>query len=364
MQLAIYLSVLVAVVAAPLGVLGATMDAPKEIAPRGATQVQQTELDADRVLLRFDVRDSGTAVAVVEYRFALDETNETTAFTRLQSDITANQTQYLSRFERRVTTTVRTAENATGRQMRVTNATVRAETRQLPQPYGVVVYRFTWHGFAAVDDGQLSVGDALAGLYLDDGVQLQISWPDGYHARTVQDGVTEQRDTAAIWVGPTWFDQQGPRVVLAQDGILLDPVPVVLLGVSLLFALSGGAFWWRARQRDDGRSSTPTPPSTEAPSTNPDGGEAPEMTRDVDPEPDPPIGDPELLSNEERVLYEIAKRGGRLKQQELVTTLDWSDAKVSRVVKTLRDRGDVDGFRLGNENVLSIPTTDDEPEEP
>jgi uncharacterized membrane protein len=80
----------------------------------------------------------------------------------------------------------------------------------------------------------------------------------------------------------------------------------------------------------------------------------------VDTEPALPSVDPDLLSNEERVLHEIAQRGGRVKQQELVTALDWSDAKVSRVVKRLRERGDVEGFRLGNENVLSIPTEDDD----
>jgi uncharacterized membrane protein len=69
------------------------------------------------------------------------------------------------------------------------------------------------------------------------------------------------------------------------------------------------------------------------------------------------------MRNEERVLREIADRGGRVKQQELVSALGWSDAKVSRTVSTLREQGAVEGFRLGNENILSLSTADDETED-
>ena len=76
MQLAIYLSVLFTVVATPLGAVA--VDArPAE--PVGA-QFQRAELDADRVLLRFDVREDGSAVASVEYRFALAGASDTAAF--------------------------------------------------------------------------------------------------------------------------------------------------------------------------------------------------------------------------------------------------------------------------------------------
>lgn len=115
MQLVTYVSVPITVIAAPLGVLGATV-ASEDVEHSADTQFQQSEFDADRVLLRFDVRDNGTAVGRVEYRFALNGTNRS-AFTQLQRDITSNQTAYLDRFERRVTQTVWTAENTTDRPM-------------------------------------------------------------------------------------------------------------------------------------------------------------------------------------------------------------------------------------------------------
>jgi hypothetical protein len=52
-----------------------------------------------------------------------------------------------------------------------------------------------------------------------------------------------------------------------------------------------------------------------------------------------------------------------MKQKRVAEELDWTAAKTSQVVTGLRDEGDLDGFRLGRENVLSLPdydaTTDD-----
>jgi uncharacterized membrane protein len=74
-----------------------------------------------------------------------------------------------------------------------------------------------------------------------------------------------------------------------------------------------------------------------------------EDTADVDPWED------ELLSNQERVLALVEHEGGRMKQQEVAGTLDWTDAKTSQVVRKMRDEGELDAFRLGRENVLVLP---------
>ncbi|MFC7045278.1 helix-turn-helix transcriptional regulator [Halobacteriaceae archaeon GCM10025711] len=48
-----------------------------------------------------------------------------------------------------------------------------------------------------------------------------------------------------------------------------------------------------------------------------------------------------------------------MKQQEIVEELDWSEAKTSQVVGTLRDDGEIEVFRLGRENVLRLPDDED-----
>ena len=72
---------------------------------------------------------------------------------------------------------------------------------------------------------------------------------------------------------------------------------------------------------------------------------------------DPPWAD-ELLSNEEQVLALVEHEGGRMKQQEVAQTLEWTDAKTSQVVRKMRDEDTLDAFRLGRENVLVLPDED------
>lgn len=354
MGLATYHSVFLVIVMSPAIVFGGAPVEPAGTEPDREELFQESDLDPDRVLLQFDVRDDGSAHARVEYRFALPESNRTDAFDELQRDIATNETRYLTRFERRVTDSVLTGAETTNRSMNATNVSVATETAQLPQPYGAVVYTFTWEEFAVVRGEEILVGDALAGLYLDEESELQLSWSDEYEAETVSSTVDERRENAAVWSGPLWFDHTGPEIVLAPSGGSVDRLPSVLLGLSLLFALSGVAFWWLGSRSADG-DEPPTPADSVSTTVT-----AHDLDREEPVDAGSTRDPPELLSNEERVLWVLDQHGGRVKQQVVVETLEWSDAKASRVVSNLRERGEIEGFRLGNENVLAIPSREEE----
>jgi uncharacterized membrane protein len=89
-----------------------------------------------------------------------------------------------------------------------------------------------------------------------------------------------------------------------------------------------------------------------------------EDRHDADGTPDPAAngGDTDdaedLLSNEERVIQFVREQGGRVKQQEIVEAFDWTEARTSQIVRDLRDDGNLEGFRLGRENVLKLPDDD------
>jgi hypothetical protein len=322
----------------------------QQTAPQPGAAIQES-VDPDVVVLRASVRKDGTASWSVAFRTRLDDENATAAFESLQADVAANSSAYTGRFETGMRRTVRSAENRTGREMRLVNLSVEATTEQLGQEYGVVTYRFRWTNFAAVDGDQIRTGDALAGLFLDSETSLVLAWPDGYETDAVRPEPDERRDGAVVWHGRLDFGPDQPRVVLAATGGL--DTAVLAVGALLLLALA--AIWWvrRARTGEEGADDeAETTAGAESGAQAEDGTAGGQSAADSGP-PE------ELLSNEERVLRLLDEEGGRIKQQRIAEEFDWTDAKTSQVVGALRDEDAVETFRIGRENVVTLPEHSD-----
>ncbi|MFK5603821.1 helix-turn-helix transcriptional regulator [Haloferax volcanii] len=378
---------------------------------------QGVEPDSTRIVV--EVSERGDARWEIQYWTRLDDENTTEAFRSLQDDVRANPDDYTAAFAERIASTVGAAENATGREMAATNVSVAAETRSLPDSFGVVSYSFEWSNFAAVDGDRLVVGDAIEGFFLDSSSRLILSWPDDYGATTVEPAGDETRENAVIWRGTqTEFVSGEPNVVLergaggSEPSATPTPTPtpgdsetpaagddpfptttaLIALALALVVLVGAGAVYLRSRGAlgggDGGAGAVDATGGTDADApadstaaTADEAGSEPaaddaatsratadagadtaaaddtdESDASDDGEPSPP---PELLSNEERVLRLIESRGGRIKQQEVAGALDWTDAKTSKVVRGMRDEGTIEGFRLGRENVLRLPEDDD-----
>jgi len=63
----------------------------------------------------------------------------------------------------------------------------------------------------------------------------------------------------------------------------------------------------------------------------------------------------EPVSDEERVRSLLREHGGEMRQKQIVDRVDWSKAKVSRVLSRLEDEDRVVKVRLGRENVIYLP---------
>ena len=369
---------------------------------------EQMDIDADDVLIEVSVDSNGDAVWEIQYRIRLATDDEEQAFEELRDDIDSDPEAYTDRFRARMVATADAAEAATGREMEIAETTVSAERRELPQSYGVVTYRFHWSGFAAVDGDRVVVGDAIDGLFLDEASSLIVSWPNGYELVDAVPSPTETRDGAVVWTGPVDFTGGEPRITAAPKGLAVGPLALLVVG---LLVLGGGAVAYRrrrdgsaaqARVGDDEGLGTPgdsaaepseaaqstggvaatTADATDSAETSEPGGAAEPGARDDEPRSDgdepsdaaagsdatdetdetddaaaPPV-DETLLSNEEQVLRLIESNGGRMKQKRVAEELDWTAAKTSQVVTGLRDDDELDGFRLGRENVLSLPDYD------
>jgi hypothetical protein len=348
------------------------------------------QVDADDVLLAIDLRPDGTAEWRIEYRIRLDDENATAAFESLQQDVEANPENYTQPFRERMVTTADAAQQATGREMSIENVSVSAQTEQLPREYGVVTYRFTWTGFAVVEDSRIRAGDALAGMFLDSSSTLLVSWPGDYRLESVDPEPDDRSENAVSWSGPLEFTDQQPTLVFTSQTTSGTPGPLTaIVLVVIVLAIVLGAVWYRregslpgpigggttdraegdvASGGGDAEQGASADAGTEASGgegtenrggpSGPEGGEDGSTTAGGATGVDQDVPD-ELLSNEERVLRLLETHGGRIKQQQVVEELDWTEAKTSQVVSDLREADKIETFRIGRENVLTLPGEDE-----
>jgi uncharacterized membrane protein len=309
--------------------------------------VQQQSFDADAVVMRVALQPDGSASWTVRYRLDISTENETAAFEDLRADITANTSAYISSFRTRIRGTVDEAANVTGREMRAENFSIQTRTDSLSES-GFVTYRFTWHAFAAVDGDRLIAGDALAGLFLDEQTTLTMAWPQEYTRQSVRPDPTRTEDRSVSWEGRQTFAMDEPRLVVGPPPSTF-PAWVPAVGLGILIIIIGG-YLYRSRWDQEPQGTTASAPGETAEVSEATTGSGSEGGESGDDEPPP-----ELLSNEERVLELLEQQGGRIKQQEVVRRLDWTEAKTSQVVTDMRESGDVEVFRIGRENVIKLP---------
>lgn len=72
-----------------------------------------------------------------------------------------------------------------------------------------------------------------------------------------------------------------------------------------------------------------------------------------DPSSDPGAG--QIVTPRERVMTLLAHNGGRMKQGDLVSAVDWSESTVSRKLCELEDTEAIVRYRIGREKIVFLP---------
>nr|WP_233340415.1 helix-turn-helix domain-containing protein [Haloprofundus sp. MHR1] len=73
----------------------------------------------------------------------------------------------------------------------------------------------------------------------------------------------------------------------------------------------------------------------------------------IEREVEPSLAEPEsTLSDEERILQLLEAHDGQMRQVEIVEEVEWSKAKVSRLLSQLDEDGEITKLRLGRENLI------------
>ncbi|MDY7083185.1 MAG: hypothetical protein SXQ77_12465, partial [Halobacteria archaeon] len=247
--------------------------------------------------------------------------------------------------------TARVAEDATGRDMKISNISVTAQRQPIDPGTGVVRYTFDWEGFSDKSGNRMTVGDALNGIFLDNRTKMVISWDGSLEPRGFSPQPDEKRTNAAVWEGPMEFSMGSPVLTFRSTGF--DFGTPVVVGVVLLAVLGiggGGLYLRRRRGHERVGEHEPRGEDKIAERGKETETEIADHGQDVE-----EFQDSELLTNEERVINLLERKGGRIKQQDIVGELDWTEAKTSQVVNKMKDNDEVEVYRLGRENIVSLP---------
>jgi len=363
--------------------------------------------EAGETTIRIDLRADGNATVTVVRRYSLDGPNETEAFRDLATEFErgGDVGPSVAPFRR----ASGAASEATGRPMTVGNVDRNATLEERETgAVGRLAVSFDWNNFSRVEDGRLVVGDAfrtpdgtwLPGLAADQ--RLVISLPDRYVLRSAR-GQWTIRDGALVWPGPATFGD-GDLEIVAKPGSgatptptatpdpggngtdgpgpgsenpLGGPLPPLFGGVALAVGVAAlGAYALAARGdgapaaggSDAGSDPGPTP----AAGGGSAGGDAgTETGTGIGADTEAAAGsaggagaagtdgiDEDLLSDEERVERLLRRSDGRMRQADIVTETDWSNAKVSQLLSAMDEEGRIDKLRIGRENLISLPEVD------
>lgn len=317
---------------------------------------QQEQPAADNTITRIEVGPDGSATWTLRIRTRLDSNESVTEYRRFQDAFRANTSQYLDTFEGRMTGVVTDANDTFSREMRATEFEANTSVQEVPQRWGVVTYRFTWHGFATAEDDRLVVGDVFAGgFFIDEDDALEVAVPEGYVVEEASPTPTQTHESVAEWQGREDFADGRPRVVAVQAG---DGdagafgsglfVPAILVGLVIVVAVAAvGVASRRGQERGplgalSGRFS----------GSNDRSGDSSGKPHDATGRSE------ELLTDEDRVEALLEEYGGRMKQGAVVEELDWSKSKTSRVLSDMADNNRIRKLRIGRENLIEKPEND------
>lgn len=347
----------------------------QQVVPTGGGQpAVSTPFEDTRTTFTVSLTENGDARWTVSVTYDLEDEESRDAFD-----------SYAEAYETEGSTTGPTADafrnaassasDATGRDMAIRNVNRTAGFEN--ETTGFLQLRFTWTNFLqSRSDGVLVLGDVFVTApeetwfrTLEPSQRLVIEPPPGYTSTDVDVGSNYQISNRNIVVAePNTFAAGDVSVTYERSEVWWEDSQVLLGSVGLLVLLVAAAYLV-SRRRGDGTDATVT-------SVPPVGSDGPRGTREgADPEaggrgtesptagsgepsapgPEP---DPDLLSDEERVERLLDRNGGRMRQADIVTDTGWSDAKVSQLLSSMAEDGDVEKLRLGRENLISLPDGD------
>jgi hypothetical protein len=272
------------------------------------------------------VQEDGSALWQLEYRTPLLTDSDLMAFDNYTREL---PTVYLPQVQDLMQRSAAQASAAASRPMTVSNVTGNAVVQTSPTGrHGVVIYSFSWSGFAKPDD-RLAIGDAFAGgLYLARDSTLILRYPYGWTVSRAEPAPDDQRDSL-VWYGLRTFSPGEPRVLLEKNSFPL--IPLILVFIFVIVA-AGAAFMVFQKKKS--------------------GGIAKEQAEQE--EPAVSLSEAEEAGLEERIVKFLEAAGGEQYQSAIVKALGLPKSTVSSSIGSLHRKGIIRKVKKGRENLIRL----------
>jgi hypothetical protein len=277
------------------------------------------------------VHEDGSALWQMEYRTLLASDDDLQAFNNYTRDLPS---VYLPQVRDLMQHSAVQASVAASRSMAIGNMTGNTVVQTSPTGrYGIVIYSFSWSGFAK-PDGSLAIGDAFAGgMYLAKDSTLVIRYPYGWTVSLAEPAPDQQRD-GLVWYGLRSFGPGEPRVLLEKPAFPLLPV---ITGIFLITLVLAGFMLYRAKKRRAGQDML---------KENDDPAEAGE--------PAALLSEADEAGLEERIRSLLESGRGEQYQSEIVKTLGLPKSTVSSALNNLHRKGVIQKIKKGRENLIRL----------
>jgi len=226
---------------------------------------------------------------------------------------------------------------------------------------GSLQLSFRWTEFLAEDGEELVFNDALRTsdenawlASLGANQELRITTPRGY---AITSANVPFSDNTIVVEGPHTFDPD-ELVQITLKPSLGPSWELLAAAVVIGVAIIGGALLLRRENEPaNGGPQAAADIETNGGVDTLEAGQPPAEPEPAEPEPEPEE-DLSLLADDERVLRLLERNGGRMRQADIVSETNWSDAKVSQLLSSMADDDRITKLRIGRENLISLPDVD------
>jgi uncharacterized membrane protein len=303
-----------------------------------SSAVAQQEGSTQRIN-EIQLQENGDAVWIVEIREPLEDETEVSNFeTYVEQVNNSTNSETTQTFQNRFSAVISGADQQYERNMSLESLSVEAEVANTATgDFGITRVQFTWTNYLTTNGSEnIVIGQILSdGYTLSENQILRVVPPQGYKSQSTPAGAEPTDDGVLEWVGPysfsdsveITFEETSPREIPVVPMAIVVVVALGIVGVATYYLSENDSLNGSQENNPGGGSSNNT---TSSWSTN------------------------ELRTEDEKVVELLEENGGRVKQKELKSILDWSDSKASRVTSNLEEKEVIEKLTIGRENIIRL----------